>query len=728
MHVLRLSKQGFRLFLIAFILLTLALSFNLVATDSGLAQTATSKPGTSSSVKLEVKAGFDGNYKLAEWVPVQVTITANNQLGNNINGRIEASTTNFDQTSSTYVRQVQITPPTRKTFWLYIMGQNLGYNLQVRLVREDGSVVTQSSTPLNSLPESHLLMGVVSDDPRALYYLNNTEMAQPDSNYSSFLYDSYNNVQPNSLRGATPKVTVVNLNPADLPPDGAGLSALDVLVISDLNNQTNVFDQTPLYNAVSSWLSQGKAFVVAGDSGLRNSGLLRNLLPVQDNGGPISISDLSDFQTRSNARTPLDLSGSGVKITAAKVKPVTSIAGAAVLSQDKSGLPLIVTRPFGLGQVWFIAPELKPLETWKDMPTLWNWLFQNYALHLSYASAARHSTQSYEHAQGLLPDPQRGNLPQPTNLIIFLALYVLIVGPINYLILYKLDRRELAWVTIPVLTLIFSVGAFVVGSNNGQTDLAISRVTVLTVGQGNDGNFSGSVTELANVYSNGRNQFKLQVDADTLTTPIFVNDTNRYYGYNSNSYNAPPGTIVQGPAGGYPDINIGIHGNRTYAFENDNAATELSGGLKANVKLNGSLLTGTVENRTNRDWDDVSVFVGHKVVKLGTIKAGQSVALGALTSTNSSLVTQLTGYNTNTQTGYGAYLRYTGHTSQVDINEQKANVLQSLFGNNGDGLISNGTHVYLVAWNRGTKASFNPENHTQTDYNLTLLFEPLSAD
>ena len=45
-----------------------------------------------------------------------------------------------------------------------------------------------------------------------------------------------------------------------------------------------------------------------------------------------------------------------------------------------------------------------------------------------------------------------------------LGAYILLIGPINYLVLKRLDRREWAWVTMPVLIVVFAVGAYGFGS------------------------------------------------------------------------------------------------------------------------------------------------------------------------------------------------------------------------------------------------------------------------
>ena len=513
-----------------------------------------------------------------------------------------------------------------------------------------------------------------------------------------------------------------------MPPSGAGLSAFDGLVFSDLSVSSfagNTFDRPTVNNALASWLGQGKALIVAGDSGLRQNELFGNLLPVQDDGGPINLSDLAALQSASHAPSAPTLANGNPNFTAAKVKPLTNMPGTVVLSKNAQGLPLVVTRPFGMGQVWFVAPELKPLAGWKDAPLLWNWLLTDYQLHFSYASEARQATQTYYNLEDLLPIAQRNDLPDPIALLVFLVIYVLMVGPVNYLVLRHFDRRELAWFTVPALTVAFSIGAFVVGSNNGVSDLVISRVNILTVGQGNDGNFSGSSTELASVYSNGRNHFKLQVEPDALSSHAFEQDSgygytfgNRNYGSSSNQ----PDIIQQGPGGGYPDLNLNTRGSRNYAFESDNADKIAGKGLAAQVTINGGTLSGTIENRTGLEWSDVSVFAGRKVVKIGNLKPGQKVQLGTPTSGGTSLVNQLTNYNT-TYTGSGYRYRYYQPTSsgphEFDLNQQKATILESLFGTNGEGLKTIGDTFYVIAWANNVKPTFQPENRTETNNNLT---------
>jgi hypothetical protein len=63
---------------------------------------------------------------------------------------------------------------------------------------------------------------------------------------------------------------------------------------------------------------------------------------------------------------------------------------------------------------------------------------------------------------GRLLQPEGGSAaPSLPWLAAFMAVYVLVVGPVNGLLLARLRRRELAWVTVPIVTVIFTGAAFV---------------------------------------------------------------------------------------------------------------------------------------------------------------------------------------------------------------------------------------------------------------------------
>src|SRR5207247_9754374 len=70
-------------------------------------------------------------------------------------------------------------------------------------------------------------------------------------------------------------------------------------------------------------------------------------------------------------------------------------------------------------------------------------------------------------------------LPPTGGLIVLLAAYILVVGPLNYLILRRLDRREWAWVSVPAFVLGFAAAAYGYGSLLRGTDVIVNEIAIV---------------------------------------------------------------------------------------------------------------------------------------------------------------------------------------------------------------------------------------------------------
>lgn len=72
--------------------------------------------------------------------------------------------------------------------------------------------------------------------------------------------------------------------------------------------------------------------------------------------------------------------------------------------------------------------------------------------------------------------------PPSFNLVlIVLVTYILVVGPINFLVLHKLNRRELIWVTSPLISLVFAGLLFAqvrIPATSGSSSVIVGMATV----------------------------------------------------------------------------------------------------------------------------------------------------------------------------------------------------------------------------------------------------------
>ena len=70
-----------------------------------------------------------------------------------------------------------------------------------------------------------------------------------------------------------------------------------------------------------------------------------------------------------------------------------------------------------------------------------------------------------------------GDVPALPGLGLFVLVYVLVVGPVNGLVLARMGRRELAWATVPLITVIFTGGAFLGATSARPPSGGAARLT-----------------------------------------------------------------------------------------------------------------------------------------------------------------------------------------------------------------------------------------------------------
>ena len=74
------------------------------------------------------------------------------------------------------------------------------------------------------------------------------------------------------------------------------------------------------------------------------------------------------------------------------------------------------------------------------------------------------------------------DVPALPGLGLFVLVYVLVVGPVNALVLARMGRRELAWATVPLITVIFTGGAFLGATTARPPSGGAARLTYWTDG------------------------------------------------------------------------------------------------------------------------------------------------------------------------------------------------------------------------------------------------------
>ncbi len=527
-------NRAIRFLSISLILFSMALSLPLQPTQAQTEQ----EPGVFRSDKLEmfVKAGF-GKLEVTSWqgtwTPFRVSLA---NFGEQIVGRIvitSQAVASQNLQGREFVKDIQLPTGSRQLHEIPVFlsgGSDVDVILEtggraiakatLSVERQTGyddqmqiAVVDSDSTTLNNISAMMLTNRNNNQTPRAPFEKvtpENTIQVQKqedDPNQPS------NNPQQNRRRGrpfwgnGDVAAHPVVIAPEDLPRDFISYQPVDVVVLGDapLNQLTG--DQA---SALKSWVASGGMLIVTGGAdlaGLR-AAKLDELIPVEAQGSTTvpALAEFTDLYGEFDTTAAL-LILSGRARTNAKT----------ILGTNEK--PLVAESRYGNGLVRFVAfnPKLNPYRSWNNGRYLWSDLL-NPAV----------DTRNYF--------PRRGNFSDylyrladikgasSSYFLFFLVAYVLIVGPLNYLVLKKMKKIDMAWLTIPAVALLFTLISIGVAQFQ-KTDAVAADGTLVEFFQ-NDG------------VKNSRGGFLLR--SDSSGTQNISLDSKTAFAVDNNTNGPPP--------------------------------------------------------------------------------------------------------------------------------------------------------------------------------------------
>src|SRR6185436_3682870 len=254
---------------------------------------------------------------------------------------------------------------------------------------------------------------------------------------------------------------------------------IDALVIGDAPLGQLTEEQV---QALKLWVASGGLMIVTGAAdmaGLRASGL-DGLMPI-DSHGSVTVPSLVELTTTYN----LFESPEPLLVMSASTRPG---ARALLGTEDRT---LAAEKYYGSGLVRFVAinPKINPYRGWGAAKDLWNDLL------LPAAEAKLRSRNWITRGQFSSNRTNRWGIqnvlfslaeikPTSTNyFLIFLALYVLAVGPINYMVLRWMGKTDLAWATIPAIVILFTAVSVTIAQVNSGAESVASDVSLVELHQ-----------------------------------------------------------------------------------------------------------------------------------------------------------------------------------------------------------------------------------------------------
>lgn len=535
-------------------------------------------------LQMAARAAFGGYFKYGEWLPVWVELENN---GPDLEAEVRVQVTGNGRTT-VFAVPVELPSVSRKKLPVYVLPNNFSREIEIQLVSGADLLVSQR-VKVFAQPNISYSIGLVAPRAGPLSLLKTLKM-------------------PGQER---PKV-LTEFSLEDLPERVEGLQSFDCLILNDVDSAT----LTPAQGAaLENWVQQGGYLVIGGGAGAKTTlaGLPEALQPVAPQADVLldHLTGIAAFAGAEEIRVPgpFVVSSAGVKESR--------------LLADQDGLPLVLERSLGTGAVIFIALDLSssPFDAWTGTTAFWEKLLAPGAVYPEWLppdmSLRQQRAGQMPYALTNLPVL---DLPSARGLALLLAVYILLVGPVNYLVLRRQKRLHWAWVTIPVITALFSAGAFGVGYAMHGIDLVVNKIAVIDLQPGGTAN----VTSYLGIFSPGQQVYEVQVEGNGLLSPL-APFGDPWSSSNIGPLNSGAGSelvFVQGNSGVVRGLTVNQWSMQSIMTE---SVWPDFGLLSGELQLTGDALVGMLQNQTPYALQEAVLIFGRQFVRLGELPAGSEM-------------------------------------------------------------------------------------------------------
>ena len=537
------------------------------------------------TLDVQAKVGIAGKAKYQSAVPLQVTVKNN---GADFSGDMAINAFNSYQAASALVVPIDIAAGEEKTFTLYLDSlADYGYSDADLFAFYEGDIekgkkVAYKGTKrlqANFLEANSTFVYTLTDkSDRLSAYLRLSQFAPSTS------------------------VEVFNLNQLKdytLPEVAQGFAMANIIAVDEIA----IADLSPKQQeALLKWVQDGGTLLLGGAEQINETaGVFKDYLPLS----------LSQQTTSVSADSLTKLSGGGIFTQAIPVYTATENKGSIPVLKDNN-IILAAKKQVGSGEVVQTTFSLgdQPLASMDGYAALTAKMldFQTMSQRTQMQGQSTMDQLSYE--LGSINELFPSFEVSVSYMLIVIILYILVIGPLLYFVLKKMDKREHAWWVIPAISVVLSIALFIFGAKDRIVQPQVQQSAFFKVNE--DSSVNGYYVE--SILTNRSGDFVVNADNNT-SALAFRNN----YNLTGTAGSLHESSYIKEHANGSTLTLRDLSYWSVQSFGGKTAAQNI-GKMDVDITLKDEKLSGTVKNNFPFALKDVTVISGTKEVKLGDIE------------------------------------------------------------------------------------------------------------
>ncbi|HHV59220.1 MAG TPA: hypothetical protein GXX49_02765 [Clostridiaceae bacterium] len=455
-------------------------------------------------IVLNVEAGFNNRARYGSYVPFRITVQ---NKGRSIEGEIHVIVDTTYDTSVIYASPIDLPGGAVKELTINVPVYTANRNVRVSLVQGRKTLETVNYEFSSLISPITPVVGVLSDDPAVYTQLKGIRLTEVvDDRRMAEIMTKMGPVVTKSSSIITLEQTeaeLILLNKGKFPSDAYGMSNFDYMVITNFDTSTLSDKQI---NALLDWVREGNILILA--AGYHASGVyagLKDVLDLPDITGTTTINEAWELEQSVGIDLPGDIYISELS------------ANEEDIVIEEQGKPLVMAFMYGRGTVSVLAfdPFSAHVATNGNSKQLTEHVFKSILAkstaglaesNISYAIRENMSNVRYLASQ--VPETKT---PPYQLMLIIVGIYILLVGPVLYIILKITDKRDLSWVIIPSMAVLFMGIIYVAGYKTRFTESVLNNISVIYIDPESE---TTRIETAMAVFGNERGRLKIEYERD----------------------------------------------------------------------------------------------------------------------------------------------------------------------------------------------------------------------